>query len=202
MTEHALRHTPFFLIIELFFFFFIFLWWASQVGLVVKPACQCRRGKRHSSILGQEDPLEECMATHSSILDGRIPWSEELGMPWSIRLQRVRQLKWLSTYTCTFLWCRHKHLESESESHSVVSNSWRPHGLHSPWNSPGKNTGVGRLSLLTIAQKHTLPSHLNLNLEVSFSLNIYLKYLKTLFPWMCSIWKNSSECCLLLLRHL
>ena len=37
---------------------------------------------------------------------------------------------------------------SESESHSVVSNSLRPHGLYSPWNSPGRNTGVGGLSLL------------------------------------------------------
>ena len=31
---------------------------------------------------------------------------------------------------------------------SVVSNSLRPHGLYSPWNSPGQNTGVGSLSLL------------------------------------------------------
>ena len=36
----------------------------------------------------------------------------------------------------------------ESESHSVVSDSLRPHGLYSPWNSPGQNTGVGSLSLL------------------------------------------------------
>ena len=34
----------------------------------------------------------------------------------------------------------------ESEHCSVVS--LRPHGLHSPWNSPGRNTGVGSLSLL------------------------------------------------------
>ena len=34
------------------------------------------------------------------------------------------------------------------ESHSVVSNPLRPPGLHSPWNSPGQNTGVGSLSLL------------------------------------------------------
>ena len=27
--------------------------------------------------LGQEDPLKESMATHSSILVGRIPWTEE-----------------------------------------------------------------------------------------------------------------------------
>ena len=36
----------------------------------------------------------------------------------------------------------------ESESHSVVSDSLRPHGLYSPWNSPGQNTGVGSLSFL------------------------------------------------------
>ena len=30
----------------------------------------------------------------------------------------------------------------------VVSNSLRPRGLYSPWNSPGQNTGVGSLSLL------------------------------------------------------
>ena len=35
-----------------------------------------------------------------------------------------------------------------SESRSVVSDSLRPHGLKSPWNSPGQNTGAGNLSLL------------------------------------------------------
>ena len=45
-----------------------------------EPACQCRRRKRrgvHS--LGWEDPLEEGMTTHSSILAWRIPWTEEPG---------------------------------------------------------------------------------------------------------------------------
>ena len=36
----------------------------------------------------------------------------------------------------------------ESESRSVLSDSLQPHRLYSPWNSPGQNTGVGRLSLL------------------------------------------------------
>ena len=36
----------------------------------------------------------------------------------------------------------------ESESRSVVSNSFQPRGLSSPWNSPGQNTGVGGFSLL------------------------------------------------------
>ena len=34
--------------------------------------------------LGQEDPLEEGMATHSSILAWRIPWTEEPGRLWSM----------------------------------------------------------------------------------------------------------------------
>ena len=38
--------------------------------------------------------------------------------------------------------------ESESESLSVVSNSLSAHGLISPWNSPGQNTGLGSLCLL------------------------------------------------------
>ena len=38
--------------------------------------------------------------------------------------------------------------KSESESLSVVSDSLQPHGLKSPRNSPGQNTGVGSHSLL------------------------------------------------------
>ena len=37
-----------------------------------------------------EDPLEEGMVIHPSILAWRIPWTEELGGLWSRRLQRVR----------------------------------------------------------------------------------------------------------------
>ena len=40
--------------------------------------------------LGREDPLEEGMATHSSILAWRIPWTEEPGGLQSIESQRVR----------------------------------------------------------------------------------------------------------------
>ena len=39
--------------------------------------------------LGQEDPLEKGISTHSSILAWRIPWIEEPGGLQSIRLQRV-----------------------------------------------------------------------------------------------------------------
>ena len=39
--------------------------------------------------LGQEDPLEKGMATHSCIPAWRIPWTEEPGGLWSMGLQRV-----------------------------------------------------------------------------------------------------------------
>ena len=42
------------------------------------------------SILGQEDPLEEEMATHSSILAQKIPWTEEPDRLQSMVSQRVR----------------------------------------------------------------------------------------------------------------
>ena len=51
-----------------------------------------------------------------------------------------REAPWPSSNRCT--------LESESESRSVLSHSLWPHGLCSPWNSPGQITGVGSLSLL------------------------------------------------------
>ena len=43
-----------------------------------------------SSIPGREDPLEEEMATHSSILAWRIPWMEEPAGLQSVGSQRVR----------------------------------------------------------------------------------------------------------------
>ena len=39
--------------------------------------------------LGREDPLEEEMETHSSILAWKIPWTEEPGELWSVESQRI-----------------------------------------------------------------------------------------------------------------
>ena len=63
-------------------------YWASLVTQMVKnlPAMQ----EHQVRSLGWEDPLEEGMATHSSILVWRIPWTEEHGRLQSIGLQRVR----------------------------------------------------------------------------------------------------------------
>ena len=45
--------------------------------------------KTQALSLGWEDPLEEGITTHSSILAWRIPWAEEPGGLQSIGLQRV-----------------------------------------------------------------------------------------------------------------
>ena len=50
--------------------------------------------------LGQEDPLEEGIETHSSILARRIPGTEELGRLQSIGSQSQTLLKQLSTHAC------------------------------------------------------------------------------------------------------
>ena len=52
--------------------------------------------------LGQEDPLVEGMATHSSILAWRIPWTEETGGLQSLGLQRVEH-DW-SDWECMHAW--------------------------------------------------------------------------------------------------
>ena len=61
---------------------------ASLVAQTVKnlPAMQ----KTWVQSLGQEDPLEKGMATHSSVLAWRIPWTEEPGGLSSTGSQRVR----------------------------------------------------------------------------------------------------------------
>ena len=59
--------------------------------------------------LGQEDPLEEGIATHSSILAWKIPWTEEPSSLQSIASQRVRH-DW-STHTCAMYYHKFRYIE-------------------------------------------------------------------------------------------
>ena len=54
--------------------------------------------------LGGEDPLEEGVAAHSSILAWRILWTEEPGRLWSIGWQRVRH-SCATKHTAQFAQC-------------------------------------------------------------------------------------------------
>ena len=62
---------------------------------------------------------------------------------WERRGDRASGEGW--THTCT-QW--HFKKSPQGWLHPQMSDSLRPHGLYCPWNSPGKNTGVGSLSLL------------------------------------------------------
>ena len=61
---------------------------ASLVAQMVKRLSAMRETWVRS--LGREDPLEKEMATHSSTLAWKIPWTEETGRLQSMGLQRVR----------------------------------------------------------------------------------------------------------------
>ena len=57
---------------------------------------------------------------------------------------RIKACMWIRTCSYIYSFCEYEW----SESRSVVSDSLQPHGLYSPCNSPGQNTGVGCHSLL------------------------------------------------------
>ena len=87
----------------------------------VSKASACNAGDL-GSILGWEDPMENEMATHSSILAWRIPWSEESGGLQSIGLKRVRH-GWVTVTWRGYLegWQCLKHLKFVAISFPV---SW------------------------------------------------------------------------------
>ena len=60
----------------------------SVVAQTVKPQCLPTMQETQVRALGQEDPLEEEMATHSSTLAWKIPWMEECGRLQSMGSQR------------------------------------------------------------------------------------------------------------------
>ena len=74
--------------------------WASLVAQMVKNMPAMR--ETCVQFLGQKDPLEEGMATHSIILAWRIPWTEESGRLWSMGSQRVGH-DWVVNKTATLV---------------------------------------------------------------------------------------------------
>ena len=61
--------------------------WTSLVAQMVKRLPTMQKTRVQS--LGQEDPLEKKMATHSSTLAWKIPWTEERGRLQPMGSQRV-----------------------------------------------------------------------------------------------------------------
>ena len=65
--------------------------------------------------LGQEDPPEKGMVTHSSILAWRIPWTEESSGPQSMGSQRVRH-NWVTN--------THTHKHTYQDRRTDVTGMW------------------------------------------------------------------------------
>ena len=80
--------------------------------------------------LDWEDPLKKEMATHSTILAWRIPWTEVPGRLESVGLQRARH-DWV-TNSCTFLQA-HFALPGRTFLHSGTHIHLHCHPLTSPW---------------------------------------------------------------------
>ena len=90
-----------------------------------------------------EDPLEESMTTHSSVLAWETPWTEEPGSLHSKGSQKSRT--GLSDWTTTSPLLTFEEVRNPSVqfSHSVVSNSLGPHGLqHARPLCPSPTPGV------------------------------------------------------------
>ena len=72
--------------------------------------------------LGPEDLLEKEMATHSSILAWKIPWTEEPGRLQSMGLQSRARLRDF-TFTCTFKGLRAWPLAPRAEGTSFLAST-------------------------------------------------------------------------------
>ena len=82
---------------------FIIIWAVQQASQVIQwvknPSAMQEMQETWLWSLDQEDPLEEGMATHSSILAWRISWTKDPGVLQSIELQRLGH-NW-SNWACT-----------------------------------------------------------------------------------------------------
>ena len=93
---------------------------ASQLAQMVKnlPAMQ----QTWVQSLGQKDPLEKGITTHSNILAWRIPWTEEPGRPQSMELQRMGH-KWAThTHTLTEQLTLHTHVYRNTHTHNHTTS--------------------------------------------------------------------------------
>ena len=115
--------------------------WASLVAQMVKKPPT--RWETWVWSLGWEDPLEEGMATHSTILAWRIPWTEEPGglqelcqAPLSMGSQRVRH-DWATKHSTTHPIPSHHNLGEHSGGMHLLITSCFP-----PWSGRDSCPGV------------------------------------------------------------
>ena len=89
-------HTYIYTYIYIYIYIYIYMYFPS--GSAVKNPAMQEAQELWVQSLDCEDPLKEGMATHSSILAWRIPWTKEPGRLQSRVLKRGTQLKQISTH--------------------------------------------------------------------------------------------------------
>ena len=144
--------------------------------------------------LSWEDPLEEEMATHSSILAWKIPWTEEPGRLQSIGLQRVWHnlatetsmlLLLLSCFSCVWLFATLWTVAYQAPPSMGFSRQEYRNEL--PFPSPGIFQTQGlNLALLYCRQRLYCLSH-----QGSRGCTINLKFVMT--PWSIFTWLSLYE---------
>ena len=104
-----------------------------------------------ASLPGREGPLQEGMATHSSILAWRIPWTEEPGgcSPWGCKESDTTEA---TSDACRGYCC------ISQFSRSVASDSFRPHGLQHA-RPPCQSPTPSRSSLKLMSIESVMPSN-------------------------------------------
>ena len=119
--------------------------WASQVALVVKNMPANAGDTRDVGSVPELGRFSGGGKGNSSILAWKIQWTEEPG-----GLQSLVSQSW--TWPRRLEYTQHMSVYVGNSDYILkVAQSCptlRPHGLSSPWDSPGQNTGVGSLSFL------------------------------------------------------
>ena len=125
--------------------------WASLIAQLVQnlPATQ----ETWVWFLGWEDPLEKEMATHSRILAWEIPWTEEPGGLWSMRLQKSQtQILYQLSHQGSprvLEWVAYPFSRGTSQPRNWIGVSCIAGKFLTSWaQGKPKNTGVGSLPLL------------------------------------------------------
>ena len=114
----------------------IIIYWAIILGQtflmasLVAPTVKNLTSMQETRVrfLGGEDPPVKEMATHSSILAGRIPWTEEPGRLQSTGLQRVRH-DWVTNRHSECFVSFSGFRDAESHRFSTLSANWSQEGL-------------------------------------------------------------------------
>ena len=123
----------------------------AETCLIARPEQQLHLGgtERHSQRkCGSVRPLREPMVWTWWLFPSGL-WVSSW-CPWCGSHPQWNMSVTPDSQTCHSTWVyqgvRKLYSKEKSESCSIMSGSLWPCGLHSPWNSPGQNTGVGSLS--------------------------------------------------------